>query len=241
MPHVVLADDSPTIRKVVELSFIEEDADLHCFANGNTALDYLRQGPVDVLLADVSLPGIDGYELCRQLKASPRTSQVPVILLAGTFDPFDIRLAESVGYHSYLTKPFATSQLLNLVNDLIRRAARDRSQADGSQRGSVRGPEPTPGQTAKKETGTVNKSLFALTPQQCRPAPSFVKAEDASELEKPVAEPEAQATPRVEETAAPDSPSLALRQEEIDQVVSRVMEKLPGEIRRILADVLKTI
>ncbi len=231
MPHVVLADDSPTIRKVVELSFAGENCELHCFSGGEAALDYLRTGPVDVLLADVFLPGVDGYELCRELKANPKTGHVPVVLLAGTFEPFDIRLAERVGYHSYLTKPFATSQLLALVNELIKRSAR---------------PERTSGQTAKKETETVNqKPLFTLTTDQCRPAPSFIKTEDLSELESRVAE--AEPGDEIFETPTPlageakTASSMTLRQEEIDQVVGKVMERLPGELRRILSEVLRDL
>lgn len=224
MPHVVLADDSPTIRKVVELSFAGEDCQLRCFSDGETTLDYVRTGPVDVLLADVSLPGVDGYELCRELKANPDTRHVPVVLLAGTFEPFDIRRAERVGYHSYLTKPFATSQLLAMVSELIKRS----------------------GRTVKKETGTVNeKTLFTLTPQQCRPVPSFVKAEDLSELESRAAE----AEPGGESVRPPAdfpketrmAPSAGLRQAEIDQVVGKVMERLPGELRRILSEVLRDL
>jgi CheY-like chemotaxis protein len=246
MPHVVLADDSPTIRKVVELSFAGESCELHCFPSGEAALDYLRSGPVDVLLADVFLPGVDGYELCRELKANPRTEHVPVVLLAGTFEPFDIRRAERVGYHSYLTKPFATSQLLVLVNELIKRSARDASERQHLQDGPGRAPDRTSGQTAKKETGTVNqKPLFTLTTQQCRPAPSFVKAEDLSELETRAAEAESgnetveTPTPLAEQ--AKTTPVVALRQEDIDQVVVKVMERLPGELRRILAEVLRDL
>jgi len=246
MPHVVLADDSPTIRKVVELSFAGENFELHCFSGGETALNYVRSGPVDVLLADVFLPGVDGYELCRELKANPRTAHVPVVLLAGTYEPFDIRRAERAGYHSYLTKPFATSQLLALVSELIKRSTRAASERQNVHNGSAPGPERTFGQTAKKETGTVNqKPLFTLTTQQCRPVPSFVKAEDLSELENRAAEAEP-GNETVEPSAplpeeAKTAPSVALRQEEIDQVVGKVMERLPGEIRRILAEVLQDL
>ncbi len=233
MPHVVLADDSPTIRKVVELSFAGENSELHCFASGEAALDYLRTRPVDVLLADVFLPGVDGYELCREVKANPKTAHVPVVLLAGTFEPFDIRRAERVGYHSYLTKPFATSQLLALVSELIKRSAQPVSERQELQ-------------TAKKETGTVNqKPLFTLTPQQCRPAPSFVKAEDLSELESRAAGAEpgnetVETPPPLAEEVARAS-STALRQEEIDHVVGKVMERLPRELRRILSEVLRDL
>ncbi|RPJ63942.1 MAG: response regulator [Acidobacteria bacterium] len=246
MPHVVLADDSPTIRKVVELSFAGENCELHCFSSGESALDYLRTGPVDVLLADVFMPGVDGYELCRQLKTNPKTAHVPVVLLAGTFEPFDIRRAESVGYHSYLTKPFATSRLLALVDELIKRSTRAVPRRQDSQDSPGEVPEWTSGQTAKKETGTVNqKPLFTLTTHQCRPVPNFIKAQDLSDLESRAAEAEpgneTVATPAPVAEEAKASPSMTLRQDEVDQLVGKVMERLPSELRRILAEVLRDL
>jgi len=162
-------------------------------------------------------------------------------MLAGTFEPFDIRRAESVGYHSYLTKPFATSQLLALVRELIQAGVRPGT--DDSQDGSGRARDPIPGQTAKKETGTVNKPLFSLTPQQCRPTPSFVNVADFQDFEEAVlTEPAGEPTTASEQpTASTAVPSINLSPEKIDLLVSRVMERLPGEIRRILSDALKDL
>jgi len=221
MPQVVLADDSPTIKKVVELSLAGEDFFFTAFSNGQAALDYLRSHPVDVLLADVSLPGINGYELCRELKADDATARIPVVLLTKTFEPFDIRLAREVGCATHLSKPFETSELVGLVRRLI-------ESSDGRF-------EP---QTAKKETRTVNqKALFSLTGKQCRPAPSLVTPGAFSEF-GPI-----QVRPAGDRLASRlvtnQIGASALGPHEIDLVVDKVMERLPGELRRLLSEALK--
>jgi CheY-like chemotaxis protein len=121
MHHLVLADDSVTIQKVVELTFADEDFQVHSFSDGASALEYLKDQPVDVLLADIFLPFVDGYDLCRAVRRNNLTAHIPVILLAGTFEPFDNRRAESAGYSSCITKPFETSYLVGHVREMIER------------------------------------------------------------------------------------------------------------------------
>ena len=67
MPHLVLAEDSPTIQKLVQLCFKSEDIDVHCFEDGTSTLEYLKTGPADVLLADVAIPGLDPRIIDRSL------------------------------------------------------------------------------------------------------------------------------------------------------------------------------
>ena len=80
MRRLVLADDSKTIQKVVALLFEEEDFEVHSFENGASALEHIRSRGADIVLADVSLPILDGYDLCREIKEDPRTSLLPVVL-----------------------------------------------------------------------------------------------------------------------------------------------------------------
>ena len=114
---LLLADDSPTIRKIVELTFADSDIRVRTMPGGGdvvTALESLRP---DVVLADVGLSEPDGYELCRRVKASSRP--VPVGLLVGTFDRVDAdRLAEC-GADGRLGKPFDAAALVTWVHDLL--------------------------------------------------------------------------------------------------------------------------
>lgn len=119
MRRLVLADDSKTIQKVVALLFEEEDFEVASFENGASALEHIRSRGADIVLADVSLPILDGYDLCREIKEDPRTALLPVILLAGTMQPLDDERASTVRSDGSLTKPFETSRLIRLVKDLV--------------------------------------------------------------------------------------------------------------------------
>jgi DNA-binding response OmpR family regulator len=114
---ILLADDSPTIRKIVELTFSGSDLRIEAVGSGEEALRLLDEVEIDLVLADVVMPEPSGYEICRAVKSSPRP--VPVLLLAGTFEPFDAELAERCGADGQLTKPFEASTLRNRVEALL--------------------------------------------------------------------------------------------------------------------------
>lgn len=117
---LLLADDSITIQKVVNLTFADEGIDVITVGDGNAALAELSSITPDILLADVIMPGPTGYEICEQLRANEATRNLPVILLVGSFEPFDEAEASRVGANAYLTKPFQSiKQLVAQVNELI--------------------------------------------------------------------------------------------------------------------------
>jgi CheY-like chemotaxis protein len=119
MARMILADDSQTIQKIVQLSFLGEPLDITCFSDGVSALDWIRKNGSDVVLADVFLPMMDGYDLCREIRTLPNVEEIPVVLLAGTFEPFDSVRAQRAGATAHLTKPFETSKLVSLVQRLL--------------------------------------------------------------------------------------------------------------------------
>ncbi len=117
---LLLADDSITIQKVVNLTFADEGIDVTTVGDGDAALAHLGGVTPDIVLADVNMPGPTGYQICEQLRASDATKNVPVILLVGSFEPFDETEAARVGANAYLTKPFQSiKQLIAQVNELI--------------------------------------------------------------------------------------------------------------------------
>ncbi len=120
MPRKLLvADDSLTIQKVVELTFSDADYQLTCVANGRLALEKVREDPPDLILADVVMPEKNGYEVCEAIKRNPATAGIPVILLAGTFEPFDRDRAERLGCDAIVSKPFDSHQLFRKVESLL--------------------------------------------------------------------------------------------------------------------------
>jgi CheY-like chemotaxis protein len=118
---LLLADDSPTIQKVISLTFGDEGVEVVAVGDGESALRALEEEPPpDVLLADVVMPGPDGYELCERVKRDARLRHVPVVLLVGTFEPFNEAEARRVGADIVLTKPFQSIRgLVSKVGSLF--------------------------------------------------------------------------------------------------------------------------
>ncbi|MBI5140587.1 MAG: response regulator [Nitrospirae bacterium] len=112
---VLLADDSITIQKVVELILSEEDAIVESVGDGSAAMNSLERKRPDIVLADIEMPRMNGYELCRKIKERRETGGIPVILLAGAFESFDEGLARSVGADDFIIKPFETNDLLDKI------------------------------------------------------------------------------------------------------------------------------
>jgi CheY-like chemotaxis protein len=117
---LLLADDSVTIQKVVNLTFADEGIDVITVGDGDSAMEKISQFTPDVVLADVHMPGLSGYRICEIIRENPSTKDLPVILLVGSFEPFDESEAARVGANAYLTKPFQSiRQLVSQVTDLM--------------------------------------------------------------------------------------------------------------------------
>jgi CheY-like chemotaxis protein len=113
---ILLADDSVTIQKVVELTFLDENYKVVALGNGADAIARLEEIRPDVVLADVHMPGADGYELSAAVRA--KLPGVPVLLLVGTFEIFDGDRAATSGAAGHLKKPFDSQDLLRRVKEL---------------------------------------------------------------------------------------------------------------------------
>jgi CheY-like chemotaxis protein len=118
---ILLADDSVTIRKVVELTFSDTDIRVEAVESGQEAMERLDRLEPDIVLADVVMPGPTGYEICERVKGSTRP--VPVLLLAGTFEPFDPERARACGADGHLVKPFESRTLVQRVEALLARGS----------------------------------------------------------------------------------------------------------------------
>jgi CheY-like chemotaxis protein len=116
---ILLADDSLTIQKVIELTFSDTDYELTTVSNGAEALAALERQRPDLVMADVVMPGKNGYEVCEAIKSNPALADIPVILLSGTFEPFDRDRAERARANAIVTKPFDSKNLLVQVETLL--------------------------------------------------------------------------------------------------------------------------
>ncbi len=126
---LLVADDSVTIQKMVRLAFSGEDVVIEAVSDGNSALESVKNFTPDIVLADVFMPGCSGYEVCERMKENPEWNHVPVILLVGTFEPFDELEAARVKCNGYLVKPFDISELIQTVHTQVPKPASSENSA----------------------------------------------------------------------------------------------------------------
>ena len=120
MTTVLLVEDDPAARQGLELALSRLGYGVRAAATGEAALDGLGEGPVDVVVLDVMLPGVDGFEVCRRLH---RDSNVPVIMLTARADDFDIVAGLEAGADDYVVKPVEPRVLDARIRAVLRRMA----------------------------------------------------------------------------------------------------------------------
>ena len=139
MSHkLLLADDSITIQRVIELTFADEDVNVAAVGDGQQAIDRIEADPPDIILADVGMPKRDGYDVAAYVKSRPTLAHIPVVLLTGAFEPVDQARATAVGCDGVLAKPFEPHMVISRVKQLLKGAAGTASPR----------PSPAPPQTA---------------------------------------------------------------------------------------------
>lgn len=210
MKKILVADDSVTIQKVIALTFAEEPYEIQSVGSGSDALEKMKQWPPDLVLADVIMPQVNGYELCRAIKENEETKDIPVILLAGTFEAFDEEEARAAGANDYLTKPFESAELIEKVRNLTGPVvAAPPSDTPAPPEPAIPGPEPAaaPGQESPPILETVPPMAAVGTegkPQQPIQAREAVSEPDIWDI---LSEADDQVT------AEPSSPSIGLLEE----------------------------
>ncbi len=146
-PKLLLADDSVTIQRVIELTFADEDVQVVAVGDGQQAIDRVLSDRPDIVLADVGMPERDGYEVAAFIKGDPALAHIPVLLLTGAFEPIDEARARAVGCDGVLVKPFEPQMVISRVRDLL---AGKRERAVSGQPGhAVAASQPAAGAPAK--------------------------------------------------------------------------------------------
>ncbi|MFZ1864587.1 MAG: response regulator [Polyangiales bacterium] len=116
--RILVVEDSVTMRKVMEMTFAGEDAELLAVESGELALERGRDFGPDVAFVDASLPGIDGYEVTRAIKSDPQLSGTAVIIMASQHRPLDAARASEVGADDHILKPFDTQEAIEKATGL---------------------------------------------------------------------------------------------------------------------------
>lgn len=116
MKRILLIDDSTTTQKLISITLANEPYEITSVLDGKEALSQIHKNAPDIALIDVSMPGMNGYELCREIKSRPSTANIRVILLFGVFDEINKPQVDSVGADATLVKPFETKSLLEVLD-----------------------------------------------------------------------------------------------------------------------------
>jgi CheY-like chemotaxis protein/Tfp pilus assembly protein PilF len=120
---VMIVDDSPTIRKILGLTLERAGYKVVAEPDGESAIERLIQVVPDLILLDIAMPKIDGYDVCKRIKQDPRTKHVPVVMLSGKGALFDKVKGHMAGATEYLTKPFETPAVLAVVTNYCEQPA----------------------------------------------------------------------------------------------------------------------
>ncbi|MCY3694495.1 MAG: response regulator transcription factor [Chloroflexi bacterium] len=119
-PRILLVDDEPNLVASLRYNLRQSGFRIHACASAEEGLDHLRQTAVDLVLLDVMLPGMDGFEACREIRAN---SSVPVVMLTARDDEIDRVVGLEIGADDYVTKPFSVRELQARIKALLRRHA----------------------------------------------------------------------------------------------------------------------
>jgi DNA-binding response OmpR family regulator len=119
MPVVLAVDDDPAVLRIIESQLSRHDFAVKTASSGEEALQILRDLTPAVLILDVMMDGISGYDVCHAVKLDPRLQNVPVIFLTSRGTPQDFKTGHELGAMIYMVKPLKAEKLVNLVQMLI--------------------------------------------------------------------------------------------------------------------------
>jgi DNA-binding response OmpR family regulator len=125
---ILVIEDEPDIVEVITYNLTREGYEVRSAKDGDEGLRMTRQEKPALVLLDLMLPGVDGVEICRRLKADPATQTIPIIMVTAKGDESDVVLGLGVGADDYVKKPFSPKELVARVRAVLRRAAQ--RQAD---------------------------------------------------------------------------------------------------------------
>jgi len=201
MPHkLLLADDSVTIQRVIELTFADEDVEVIAVGDGQKAIERIEADRPDIVLADVGMPERDGYQVAAFVKSTPHLAHIPVLLLTGAFEPVDEQRAGAVGCDGVLAKPFEPHMVITRVKELLSGAgaalraptAAQEFQAPAEERTAPRAALPAESETGPAaDVSAVPATVPAASAPEAAPPPGAEPVDAALRLSRrtPIAVP----------------------------------------------------
>ena len=129
---VLVVDDEKDIRDLIAYNLTKEGFTVVSAADGNEALEKVKQNPISVIVLDIMMPGMDGYEVCRAIRANEKTARIPVLFLTARAAEVDQIIGLEIGGDDYIQKPVSPRVLVARVKAMLRRSEVSAATADGS-------------------------------------------------------------------------------------------------------------
>jgi len=125
--HILVVEDEEDIQELLKYNLSKEGHQVQCVGSGESGLQEARKISPDLLVLDLMLPGMNGLEVCRQLKNDSNTNHIPIIMLTAKGEESDIVIGIELGADDYVTKPFSVKVFLSRVKAVLRRKQEDDS------------------------------------------------------------------------------------------------------------------
>lgn len=119
MAKVLVVDDDPTILRLLQVNLEMEGYEVVTASDGSQALQRIRELQPDLVLLDVMMPELDGWQVCEQVRREPDLQHIPVVFLSARAQDADVGRGHEAGADAYITKPFDPLALVELIRDLI--------------------------------------------------------------------------------------------------------------------------
>ncbi|MBT3923841.1 MAG: response regulator [Nitrospina sp.] len=130
--QILVVEDEEGIQELVKYNLTKENYQVHCVGSGELGLQQAKKELPDLLVLDLMLPGMNGLEVCRQLKNDSNTNQIPIIMMTAKGEESDIVVGLELGADDYITKPFSVKIFLSRVKAVLRRKQQSTSSESTS-------------------------------------------------------------------------------------------------------------
>jgi two-component system phosphate regulon response regulator PhoB/two-component system alkaline phosphatase synthesis response regulator PhoP len=127
---IAVVDDEPDILELVSIHLKKNNYDVVTFENANDFLNFINSNNIDLVILDLMLPDLDGFEVCKHLKSSEKHSSIPVIMLTARSDEMEKVLGLELGADDYVTKPFSSRELIARVKVILKRNSKSEEKSD---------------------------------------------------------------------------------------------------------------
>lgn len=212
---ILLADDSPTIRRLVTQTFADGNFRVVEVNNGDAAIRTFEDIRPSVVLADIYMPGKNGYQVCSYVRSHPELGSTPVVLLVGAFDAFDQDSAKQAGATASITKPFEPGALIELVKSVIGPEREEPKPAPRFEPRLEPAPEPV------QQPVVMAAAPAVEAPVKATPVPAPVPVEDPDDVFGLAA---------IFSEESVRSAAATLTEDDVDRIADRVIQRLSTQV-----------